>query len=418
MPSQADMKEILYTSGAPVRLEPYTHRVVGKVLSAAARRGYTVWLRVPDSPDELEGTHLMRLIREAGKELRIKKADVSDAGRPRPAAGSILFFAGSLDYWRYALRSPLRVRRYRKMFWVQGIESDESYLKHGSRLRRLLVTVCESLAMAACRVILCPSDAMMDALLRRYPFLGAKIFITLPNLADGNQGLEPEWDLWGFENSPGFALGYVGGLSVWQCFEETCRIVAEVQKKISSAWFLVLTGEQERAEKIVRKAGVQNFRLRSTRTEEASRYIRAFDLGFMLRRRHIVNQVACPMKWLEYWQCGVPLVTTDAVQIVTRAKGAEFNCRVDVDDVRAAAEKIATRASRPAAERRQVREEIVRLVERDWTWVRGMAAVEDMIQAVEHTPRSRRFRWYDRLRRDEHGAGRDRRSLEALRQWA
>ena len=158
-------------------------------------------------------------------------------------------------------------------------------------------------------------------------------------------------------------------------------------------WFLVLTGEKERAERILDRAGVQNFRLRSTTTEEVPRYIRIFDLGFLLRRNHIVNRVACPMKWLEYWQSGVPLVTTRAVEIVAEAGNPEFNCTIDIDDFETAAQRIVAWLSRSEPERLRIRNELVRRVEDSWSWVQGEKAIAKVFDTLENLRSPCRHPW-------------------------
>jgi glycosyltransferase involved in cell wall biosynthesis len=295
------------------------------------------------------------------------------------------------------VRTPHNIRNYRKIYWVQGLESEESYLKHNRLTRRLALAFTESLAMRACRVIICPSDAMIETLLHRYPFLHQNAFMTIPNLADSDPVPARDSSLWGFEKHPRFALGYVGGLSRWQCFEESSRIVAEVQNQIPDTWFLVLTRDKEQAEDVLKRVGIEQYRIRSTTTEQVPRYVVSFDLGLMLRRDHIVNRVSCPVKWLEYWRCGVPIVTTRAVRIVTDSPGIEFNCLVDIDDFSAAAKQVMAWASLPEGERQRVRVAVASCVERDWTWLQGQGAIEEVFTALECSPGPRRYLWRDRL---------------------
>lgn len=389
------MREIIYTCGTPVINEPYTHRLVGHILAAAANRGYAIRLKVPDAPEALEGTLLMRLPSGDGA-IRVR-VEPRRSQLPVALPGSLLLFGGSLDYWRLAVQTPRKVRSYSKVYWVQGLESEESYLKHNSLKRRLALAFTESLAMRACRAIICPSDAMIETLIRRYPFLRRSNFVTIPNLADPGRGPARDSSLWGFEEAPRFALGYAGGLSRWQCFEETCRIVAEAQNQIPEMWFLVLTRDKEKAEIVLRGVGVKRYRIRSTTTDQVARYVASFDLGFMLRRDHVVNRVACPTKWLEYWQCGVPLVTTRAVRIVAEAPGTEFNCVVDLDDVQNAAKRIVAYASHPETERQRIRAEVVRCVDRSWSWAQGMRAVEDVFDTIETCSGGHHYFWKDRL---------------------
>jgi hypothetical protein len=361
------MKRFIYAAGIPVNNEPYTFRLVGNVLAVAKGRSYTVCLKIPDSPKSVDHTLLIELIRRrAGIYDCVEFEQFSSPMSDTNASDDILFIASSFDLWRLVLRNPKIIRKYKKVFWFQGFESEESYLKRKSKIRRAILAVSESLAMKASRVIICPSDAMIETVLKRYPFLKNNTFITIPNLADVIP--EPIIDptLWGFDKLPDLVLGYSGGLAQWQCFEDTCRIAAEVEMKISDSWFFVLTRDSDKAEVLLKKNGVNRYQIRSTSTDQASKYISAFDLGFMLRRNSIVNTVACPMKWLEYWQCGVPLVTTGAVKIIDDASASKFNCVVDIDNFKESAERILTWASKFKNRQNFIRNEIVRCVKQQW----------------------------------------------------
>jgi hypothetical protein len=309
-------------------------------------------------------------------------------------SGSILFFAGSLDYWRLTARNPWAIRGYSKLYWFQGLESEESYLKHGSPMRRRILAWAEATAMRASSVVITPSDAMIDVILQRYRFLGETSFVTIPNLADATSPSQIDSSLWGFDVLPDLVLGYIGGLSRWQCFEETCRIVVEIQRLLNNAWFFVLTQDPSGARSALEKTGVPRYRICSTTTDQAPKYVSSFDLGFMLRRDHVVNRVSCPMKWLEYWQCGVPMITTDVVEIVSRAKGAELNCVVNMDDVTQAAQRIAKWAS-GVKTRHLAKEALVRNVRRDWTWLAGERIISSVLDALDGRMLQRRNLWKD-----------------------
>jgi len=391
------MKEIVYATATAISKEPYTHRLIGNILAAAAKRNYSISLRVPDTLSSLERTHLLKLIRNSTNSSQFTNFRLVNAELPLATPGSVIFFAGSLDYWRLFISAPCVVSRYKKVFWLQGFESEESYMKHNNSIRRFFLMLSESYAIKASSVIICPSDAMVEMLLKSYPHLRYNNFITIPNLADSSSPPARDSSLWGFEKPPRFSLGYLGGLSQWQCFEESCHIVAKVQNQLPDVWFLVLTRDIQQAEEIIKREGVKQYRIRTAATDEISRYVTSFDYGFMLRREHLVNYVACPMKWLEYWQCGVPLIMTSAIRIVTEAPGAGLNCIVDIENIQAATNSIIALASQSEIIRQQVREIIVNYVEDEWTWSKGFQAVEDVFNLLETPHIGARFLWKHRF---------------------
>jgi hypothetical protein len=391
------MREIVYTAGAYVNQEPYTHRLVGRILAEAQHRQYSIRFKVPDSNEALAKTLLMKIVRDEGKNGEKFNIESPFVGLSPPSPGSILLYAGSFDYCRMLMLAPQSVKHYKKIYWVQGLESEESFLKHNNRIRKEVLSKLESYAMKDAKVIICPSDSMIETLLIRYPFLRHNYFITIPNLADCSPCPQRDFTLWGFDKSPSLTLGYMGGLSDWQCFEETCRIVVEVQKLMPDTWFLVLTRELHQAELILEDIGVKQYIIRCCATEDAQNYAASFDLGFMLRRTNIINYVACPMKWLEYWQCGVPLITTRAVRIVEEADSSCLNCIVDIDNAKRAAQDIVKYASHSKIESLHISSAIISMVNKYWTWQLGYKAINDVFQKLEGSTVSRQSLWKDRL---------------------
>lgn len=392
------MRRIYYISSTSVLSEPYTHRLVGNILSGAALRNYSIRLKVPDSLDSLKNSLLFTLINNANtNDKDIDTQLIVTKSIPDLNPDSIIFYAGSLDYWRLICTNIHVLKKCKKIYWYQGFESEESYLKHQSFLRRSILRLSEFYAMKASDVIITPSDAMIDVLLQRYPALKVNNFVTIPNLADSYSTRPRDPRLWGFEKAPQLALGYIGSLARWQCFEESCRIVAAIQDHLPDTWFLVLTQDSQKAESIIKQEGIRLYRILTATTGMVSSYASSFDLGFMLRKNHIVNYVSCPMKWLEYWQCGVPIIATKAVKISSEAAAYSHNCIIDIDNNQETIHKILQFASKPYHEREADRTKLIDCVANKWTWKNATQAIDDVFKLLVNPGNSKILYWSDRL---------------------
>lgn len=357
------MTRLIYHARASLAAETYTHGMLATLVRAALERGLSLGFDVPDEPEVV-----LTLLRDWGLTSG-QLADVTMGNRAKPGESDVGLFAGSVDYWRHTITRLGRRAGGKRLYWLQGMESAESYLKHGSRLRRMVLSCAERLAVATSAATIVPSAAMDEELRRSYPELAASKIVIIPNLVDGVwPRTGAEYARWGLAERPSLALGYSGSLAQWQCFAETCAVVAETQRRVEGCVFLVLSRDCEAARREVNRHGIQNAHFASVDRNRVAEYIAAFDLGFMLRQEDTVNRVACPVKWLEYWRCGVPLVTTEAVSIVNAACGNEHNLKVPLNDPSAAGLLLADFGRKSLAERYAIAQALQERVRSDWIW--------------------------------------------------
>jgi glycosyltransferase involved in cell wall biosynthesis len=106
---------------------------------------------------------------------------------------------------------------------------------------------------------------------------------------------------------------YLGGLSRWQCIEETISWVAAFRRLEERVFFLLLTtqdtsGLKEHLGGIGRSG--EDFCSLSLSPTQVPEILPAADLGMLLREDSPVNAVASPTKCGEYLAAGVPVLTT------------------------------------------------------------------------------------------------------------
>jgi glycosyltransferase involved in cell wall biosynthesis len=102
-------------------------------------------------------------------------------------------------------------------------------------------------------------------------------------------------------------LGYSGSVSPWQKVDKIFDILNYIRSRGFEAVLLILTHDTEKAWRLVEEKGcIDSTRIMSCDYQKLGDHIMCFDVGFLLRERLILNQVASPTKFAEYMLCGVP----------------------------------------------------------------------------------------------------------------
>ena len=118
---------------------------------------------------------------------------------------------------------------------------------------------------------------------------------------------------------------YVGSLDLWQCFNETVGIYAEIEKRIPDAFFKVLTFNIEKAEKIIKEKNIQNYSVACVPKEQVKSELEEVTYGFIIRHDIEVNRVATPTKISSYLSAGVlPIYSTCLKDFHAQAYGKAF----------------------------------------------------------------------------------------------
>ncbi|MCL4207860.1 MAG: hypothetical protein KJ000_35695 [Pirellulaceae bacterium] len=357
--------DLIYYSSESVVQKPFVHDMFLFVVREAVRSGMNVQIRVADPFEKVKGFLDGRLSDTTSGCVSIEDGQL---GRRIPKNG-MLFTHSALDLLYAALRWPTSVFRRPRLFWLQGLLSDESFMRNQSNVRRRVLRAIEATAVRCSTITIIPSEAMEHVLRSRYQLVRGSRFYILPNLVSEKSTLmNRPWELWGYSDRPSLTLGYMGSLAKWQCFDETCSLVSRLQMTKSEAQFLVLCNDPEGAEAIIRRHRIRQYKVKSVASDVVDRYMEAFDLGFMLRREHVVNKVSCPLKWLQYWRNGTPIITTPYVDIVKDAKGSDANFFVDLADLNDASCRIQHHISAYLERKGRVKESLRQTVREHFTW--------------------------------------------------
>ena len=104
---------------------------------------------------------------------------------------------------------------------------------------------------------------------------------------------------------------YSGGVSPWQCIEESVRMFERLKQKTSKNIKLLLLSGNKAA---IEKYQSEDIMIDSYSGDEVRKVLCAGDYAFMLRQDLVTNNVAYPNKFLEYVSAGLQVISTTAVR--------------------------------------------------------------------------------------------------------
>lgn len=105
---------------------------------------------------------------------------------------------------------------------------------------------------------------------------------------------------------------YSGGVSAWQCVEETISLYKDLKKRLNrKTRMLVFSHNIEQIKAIA--GNDTSIQTDSYKADELAKALCAGDYAFLLRKDCVTNNVAFPNKFLEYVQSGMRIITTPFV---------------------------------------------------------------------------------------------------------
>ncbi len=109
---------------------------------------------------------------------------------------------------------------------------------------------------------------------------------------------------------------YSGGVSKWQCIEETVQMFQKICEECEGkSKLLILSGSKA----IISQYASEKIVIDSLEASEVAKTLLAGDYAFLLRANYVTNNVAYPNKFLEYVSAGLKVVTTPFVDDVAEA---------------------------------------------------------------------------------------------------
>ena len=151
-----------------------------------------------------------------------------------------------------------------------------------------------------------------------------------------------------------FVIVYPGRLGRWHCGPEMFALVQAMMKRFADVHFLVLTPDIDEGKQMASAmlpAG--KYSVRSAHHTEVPRFLRAADLGILLRQSHPLNEVACPTKFGEFILSGLPVLISAGIGDCSAfVSDREAGVVLDGPDPDLAADALARVRREPGASRR------------------------------------------------------------------
>jgi glycosyltransferase involved in cell wall biosynthesis len=165
--------------------------------------------------------------------------------------------------------------------------------------------------------VLCVSSVLRDRLRDRERVSPDRITIV-PCVADPKKFHADEAERIATRRELGledrFVVVYPGRFGRWHYGPEMIAVMQGLMRAHSDLFFLVLTPDVPEAEALAKAALPEGrYEIRTARHAEVPRYLRAADLGLLLRAPHPLNEAACPTKFAEYVSCGVPVMISPGI---------------------------------------------------------------------------------------------------------
>jgi len=189
--------------------------------------------------------------------------------------------------------------------WKQGDTAAESFMKHHSYIRKWIIHLIGFVAFRKAKGIIYVSETMKNYYEKIYHI--KKNSIIVPCLSEFSDAIM------NVERVPN-SFVYIGGLSVWQCFEETLQLYLKIRTPDSIFHIITLDVDKARHRVLEVIGDEHNIEIYSIRDRSIiPTVLNKFQYGFLIRKKNVVNMVAAPIKFLEYLSCGVNVIMTDAV---------------------------------------------------------------------------------------------------------
>lgn len=217
----------------------------------------------------------------------------------------ILIVATTVDFVRMYMRGFKKI-----VFWMQGIESEESYLKHRSKARKIVLDGMTKLALKKSIAVFFVSETMRKFEEKKFKIdIKNKSFIMPCFNVSQNSVIHFNDNK--YENN---IFAYVGSLSEWQCFPETIDFYKKIERLVPNASLRVFTFQKEEAEKILLEKKVKNFSVNTVAPDKMTEALADVKFGFVLRDNISVNNVATPTKLSSYLSAGVIPIFSECIR--------------------------------------------------------------------------------------------------------
>ncbi len=199
------------------------------------------------------------------------------------------------DFFKLYIVKKILRKNYKILFDFRAIVSEESSLRNNSKAKKILLSQLEKFAYRKADKIHAVSYTMENYLSLKF---GRKEIKVIPCCTDINY-------LKHSNPKDKIKFVYVGGISEWQKFDTILNTYKKMQEQLKNTTFTVITLEVEKARHLLQKNSLDDVEVKSLPQREVIDELKKYDFGFLLRDDIVLNNVASPIKFVEYIAQGV-----------------------------------------------------------------------------------------------------------------
>lgn len=214
---------------------------------------------------------------------------------------------------------------YKKIiFWMQGIAPEELFLKDRNILKFIVHSIGEKRALHNSNLVFFCSDFMKKHCKKKY-FAKLKKFYIMPCF---NEEIDEQSILHKDYSNNEFV--YAGSLARYQCFEKIVILYKRIEEKREDTFFSIYVSDKEKAELVLKKHGVKNYRIDYVSSAELGVRLLSAKFGFCIRDNISVNKVATPTKLSNYVAHGIiPIYSRSINSFYNQSRGCKYSLCAD-----------------------------------------------------------------------------------------
>lgn len=217
---------------------------------------------------------------------------------------SIIYIRGIDVFLKYYIQLKLNYNLI--VYDFRAFLFAESFGRHRSYFRLTFIYLLEMLVYLLADNV-CAVSNELKVRLHSFFLLKKKIFV-LPCLVFNDKYINHTK----INNKGVIKFVYLGGLSEWQKFDRILDYYKSISQIIPKTTFTIITKDQEKAkEKAISKH--IHCEVKTLKNHEVFDELKKYDFGFLVRENNLVNNVASPIKFLEYLRGGVIPIMTEGI---------------------------------------------------------------------------------------------------------
>ena len=190
------------------------------------------------------------------------------------------------------------------LFDFRGLGSAETFARRNSKVKRYILEIVELLVYKNADSVHVVSSFLKDWLASKW---GAREVTVIPCCVETTI-LREKSDV-----KSEMKFVYVGNTSFWQKIESIIYLYRSIESNRLGTSLTIITKDEEAVNKLLNENEILNFEVKSLSQEEVLLDLVNYDFGFLIRDNILMNNVASPVKFVEYISRGVIPIVTEGI---------------------------------------------------------------------------------------------------------